>query len=465
MNEAQTPVRAGVARVRHALGHGGTTWMVAGSLLAGIGAYLFQVIGARSLGESAYAPIGVLWTGQYLLSSILLVALESWVVRATTTRHGRTAILRRAAPVLVGSVVATATLLTLFTYFARDALLPGHPALVAVVPAVVLSYAGFVMVRGVLAGRERFKAYGGVTALESLVRLGAAVAVAVYVANATSSSGTAMLAWTLPLGALAAAVWGIGSRFQVGGDITGALVSPLGVDIRSDAPGRFLAITATANAAAQLLLAGAPLIAGPLGATPEEVAVLFITVTAARVPLVIVQGGLFSRMLPALTRMAQAGEGTALASVGFKVAFATVGASTVAGGAALLAGPPLVGLLFGDGFTPSPSLAAAATVSVVLATGSLILNQVIVAGRHEVALLIPWLLGLAVSAIVIVLGGEATPVDRVMTGVVTGEIIALTGLAIALRILLVTISRSSPAVQANHSDRLAETRDPSGASD
>src|SRR5690606_29991495 len=60
---------------------GGTSWMVVGSLIAGVGAYAFQVVTARGLGEVGYAPISVLWTIQYLLLAVVLYSMESYVTR------------------------------------------------------------------------------------------------------------------------------------------------------------------------------------------------------------------------------------------------------------------------------------------------------------------------------------------------------------------------------------------------
>jgi O-antigen/teichoic acid export membrane protein len=347
-----------------------------------------------------------------------------------------------------------AVVLTALVFTAKDSLLPGHPELTAVVPAIVLSYAGFVLVRGVLAARDRYKAYGGVTALESLVRLCAAVIVAALVAAAATTPGTVLLAWTLPLGALVAAAWGLTSRLSEPEQPSPEkLPAPTAPEIRPDAPGRFLAIATTANAAAQILLAASPLVVGPLGASAKEISVLFITVTAARVPLVILQGGLLSRLLPTFTRLAEAGDLHSLRTVGSRLAVATGMTAIAVGGAALLAGPPVIGLLFGRGFTPEPFVAAAATTGVVLATGSILLNQVLVASRRELMMLPPWLLGLVVAASLVYLTGDGDPVTQVLLGTVAGATTALVGLFLAIRLSLVTPRTQAAPAESLHADR------------
>lgn len=420
--------------LRGALGRGGTNWMLGGSLLAGLGAYLFQVVGARTLGEFDYAPISVLWTVQYLLSAVVMTALESWVVRTTTAAHGSVVDLRAAAPRLIAAVLAVTALVSLVAFLGRDLLLPGHSGLVVVIPVLVLSYSVFVVVRGVLAARERYKAYGGVTALESVLRLAAAVVVALTIPSA------ALLALTLPLGALGGAAWGLTSRLRGRSAEVVSSPSPMALSAASrGAPGRFLAVTGGANAAAQVLLAGSPLLLGPLGATPRDVSVLFVTITAARVPLVIVQGGLLSRLLPTFTRMANTGATRALTSTGNRMVWGTAAVAVAAAVLGWLAGPWLLGALFGSGFEPSSRTAAGVAAGVVIATGGMLVNQVLIACRREGALLVPWWCGLLVAGAAIVLNGDAKAMDRILLGFVIGEVTALILLAHALRSTRLTV--------------------------
>jgi O-antigen/teichoic acid export membrane protein len=430
------------AALRVSLSRGGTTWMLSGSLLAALGAYLFQVLGARSLGEVAYAPIGVLWTVQYLLTSVLMTALESWVVRTTTSGDGSTGSLRTAAPRLVAAVAAVSGAVFAIAYLAKDLLFPARPALVFVVPLLVVAYSAFATVRGVLAARERYKAYGGVTAAESLSRLAVAGLIAVTVPSAT------LLALTLPLGAVTAAAWGAVSRLREKksdpATVERESISAPSPVVEAGGPGRFLGVTSGANAAAQVLLAGAPLAMGPLGASPRDVSVLFVTITAARVPLVIVQGGLLSRLLPTFTRVADAGAVTTLVRTGIKMVSATGALAIIAAVAGWLAGPTLVALLFGNGFRPDQATTAAVAFGMVLATGALLTNQILIASHHENALVPAWWGALAAAAATVALTGTLTATDRVLAGFVVGEVTALLLLTAALSTMT---RRHPPAVQ------------------
>jgi O-antigen/teichoic acid export membrane protein len=418
---------------RRSLAQGGTTWMLAGSLIAALGAYLFQVLGARSLGEVEYAPIGVLWTLQYLLTSIVMAALESWVVRTTTSSAGSTATLRAVAPRLVAAVAGVAIGMLAVVYAGQELLLPDNPGLVLVVPLLVVFYSAFATVRGVLAARQRFKAYGGVTALESVSRLVAAGVVALTVPSA------ALLALTMPLGALVAASWGVAVRRR-GSTAPPADVpdGPVPVPVPAAAPGseagpgRFLGITGTANAAAQLLLAGGPLVLGALGGTPRDISVLFVTVTAARVPLVIVQGGLLSRLLPTFTRMADTGARTQLTRTGLRMLGASAVLSLLGGVFGWFLGPALVSLLFGSGFRPDSLTTASVAVGMVLATGAILTNQILIALRLETRLLVVWWGALAVATAVVLLSGGLTATERVLAAFTVGEVTATAILAAAL---------------------------------
>src|SRR4029453_4375623 len=55
--------------------------MVVGASIAALGAYLFQALGTRALGGVGDAPIGTLWTIQYLIVSVGLLPIETHIPR------------------------------------------------------------------------------------------------------------------------------------------------------------------------------------------------------------------------------------------------------------------------------------------------------------------------------------------------------------------------------------------------
>jgi O-antigen/teichoic acid export membrane protein len=412
-----------IERSRAVLSHGATHRMLVGSIVAGLGAYGYQVIGARVLGDVAYAPISVLWTIQYLVLSVVLYSIESYVTRLTALDLSEAVGLRRVVARLLLACGALAVLLTALTYVFRDALFQGMGDLAVVAGLTVMGYASFVVVRALFAGADRFGAYGISTALESVARL--ALAVPVLLLFGTSRS----LAWITPVGAFVAAAW-----WFVGNRIRPPATPPRWREAgrRRTNPLQFLGLTTAANAAAQALLAAGPLVLIALGSPPATVSVFFITTTAARAPLVLAYGGLLSRVMPRFTRMAEAGAHRALRRAATATLLVATGLATGGGVAAAVAGPAVVALFFGEAFRPAWWLVGGAVAGVLLATGAAILNQVLIAMGHERRLVVPWAAALAVAASAILLV-PGDPDLRVLVGFVVAEVVALTTLRLAIQ--------------------------------
>lgn len=412
---------------------GGTQWLLVGSLVGGIAAYLFQVVGARALGEEAYAPIGTLWTIQYLCWSVFLYAVETYVNREAVLgrldqRMGARAILRTG-----GWIVGVAGALTATTWALRDTLFYGVDELPLVAGLIVMSFGAFAVVRGRFAGAGRFRDYGLVTASESVIRLMLAVLVALVAAT------TQALAWTMPVGALAAAGWWLVAR-------RGPTEPPDERVEQDESPrsGRFIGLTTATNAAVQVLLAGAPLAVVALGAGPAEVSIVFVTMTAARVPVVLALGGLLSRMLPTFVRVLDQRGDAAGVRIAGGIGMATLVLGAIGALAGGLVGSPLIALFFGGGFAPPWWFAAATGGGVVLGTGGMLLNQLVIARGLEHRLPAPWYAGLAAAALAVWVAG-GTPIARVAAGFIIGEAVALAALVVTARLPRAVGSPAGPA--------------------
>lgn len=394
-----------------------------GSLVSGIGAYLFQILGTRSLGEEAYAPISVLWTMQYLILSIALISVEANLTRAVTLADGARGTLRRHTRAVTGWVVVTAALVGAVAFFFRGPLFGGQGDLAVVAALIVLSYGSLVTLRGWLAGVGRFRSYGIVTGGESLARLLVTVVIVAVAATPTS------IAWVMPLGPLVVFAWWLRERRKpVVDEPTQASPPPV-----EESTNRFLAATTLANASSQILLAAGPLVLIPLGARAAEVSVFFVTVTAARAPLAFALGGLLSRVLPPLTRMARRGEWTALRRIALGLGAGTLALTAVGAAVTWWGGPTVIALFFGETFRPRAWFVAVAASTVLLACGALLLNQLLIGMRAESRLVVPWLLGLAVGVgLVTLLSG--TPTFRVAIAFMVGELVALFALLAAVMV-------------------------------
>ncbi|MGH8903076.1 MAG: hypothetical protein ACRDYA_15740 [Egibacteraceae bacterium] len=446
----------------------GTTAVLVGSLASGVGAYLFQVIGTRTLGTRGYAPIGMLWTIQYLVVTIPLLSVEAYVTRAVTLHTDDSEGLWRGVRTLAAWTISVAVTLTATMWVWRDALFHGSgDSFPFIAGLIVLCFGAYVMIRGWLAGSSRFGQYGIATGIESMGR----VAIALPIALALPSAG--WMAWTLPLGPLLVVAWwwlAVGDlRRNTGGRCPestegspghlAAVTSGIRVHARAlahfhtrahrgrarpraarqpglfegrpSSPGRYLFATTIANACSQTLLAAGPLVLVPLGASAAETSVFFITITAARAPLVFAIGGVLSRVLPPLTRVARAGNFVrlrriAVLEVGAVIVLAALGATI-----GFWIGPGIVALAFGSDFRPDGWFVALTAAGVVSATAALGLNQMLIAMGEEGRLIAPWAVALTTGALTVIgLGGS--PTLRVASAFVVGEAVALAGLLIAV---------------------------------
>ena len=413
-----------------------TGWVALGSALGGLTAFLFQVVGTRVLGAQEYAPIGVLWTLQYLWVAVAVTALEAYLARLVTVAGDENAELRRFLGLLRRWLLATATVVAVVGFVFRDELFGGLGDLSVVLGLLTLTYGWYAVVRGRAAGADRFRVYGLATIGESGGRLLLAVAVLSVAAT------TRALAWVFPLGPLLVAV-----SVRVGGDTLGrsigagrtspAPILPGGTlhpaetaeNRLSTAPRRagtrFLVATSTANAAIQFLIAGGPLMLVPLGADARTISMFFATVTAARVPMTFVLNGGLSRLLPPLTRMGRTGDRVGLRRAAVRLVLAIMACGALAGVVAALIGPQVLALVFGEGFRPDAVVAASVAVGMVLAVGGLLLDQFYIAVGRQALLPAIWLPAVLV-AFALVFALPSAPAVRVAVGFT-----AATGLAVA----------------------------------
>jgi O-antigen/teichoic acid export membrane protein len=384
----------------HGLRAPGTARMIGGSLIGALCAYLFQVVGSRTLGTEAFSPIAILWTVFFIAATVGLIPLEQFVTREVG-RGRRVLIADRS--VIAGVTVGTGLVLAVFVYFTRDGLFDGEPifALQAFLLTVLF---GFMQVgKGVLAGHRRFAIYGSVLLLEGLARLAAAVAF-LSISPTAVSLGWAMVC--APLGIFLISPWRL-DRETVAG------VAP------TSARG-FLSSYAAGASASQLLLAGAPLGVAALGGGEALRSIMFQTFTLYRAPLTLIYN-LQGRVLSLLVRHGNREEIRQLARRLLGLGVILVVAAAAVG---FVAGPKVVELLYGFEFRPLALVAALAAAGVIAAAVTQLLSQALVAGGSTGELAGAWIGGLVVGlATMLALPGN--PDFRVAAGFVAGEIAAL----------------------------------------
>lgn len=396
----------GVARARH----DGTIFVVGGSLVGALGNYAFQFLGGRTLGSEEYAPITVLWTVWFLVFTVVLLPIEQMTVRRITLSPNHD--VRRDVP-LIAAIVATAAVFVLVALLvARDSLLGGHALLGFQAAGLVVGYAVYIVARGVLGGRRRFRAYGLATASVSVFRLALTVPILLL---AASSVG---IAW-----AMVAAPW-IALAFR-------PFTRPKSTEpsVNVGAASGFVATLILANAASHALLAAGPIVVGALGAEPAAISVFFITLILVRAPLTF-SYGLQSRLLEPMAAMVRDGRSTELATWAKRMVLAGAALLIPAWFVGRAIVPTVVQALFGAEFRPAAALGGPIAAGALAAIVSVFTGQIMVARGRTIRLAGAWLVGLVAAVLVIALGGQ-DPDVRVAQAFMTGEVVALGAIGLA----------------------------------
>ncbi len=400
----------------------GTVTMMAGTLIAGIATYAWQAGGTRTLGNTAFAPVANTWTLYFLIVTILLVPMEQFATRTVAAGWNGSTHLARALRTILGVLLAAALLVALAGYLLRSSLFDGSGGYALVSCAIVLSLGQLAICRGILVGRRNFAAYGWLTGLDSTIRLLVGIPVVLLTHSPLA------FVWTIPLCSLVALAWI--REWPRGARAYATTGSELPANGGHELPiGSFLATTVGGTSAAQLLLAGGPLLLALLGGSESAVTVLFVTQTAFRAAfLMATPAG--ARSLPPLTRIALRRDYQRLGQIAIWLLGGSIAAAAVAGSAALIVTPPLIAALFGSGVRPSGTVAATMASGTVLAIGNLGLNQILVAAGRTHRITMAWWIAVS-AATAWVLLGPGDPLQRVSTGFVLGELVALLALAFA----------------------------------
>jgi len=394
------------------LSEDGTGHILAGSLLAGLAAYAYQIIGGRTLGATDFAPVSVLLTIHFLTFIVFLLPVEQLIVRRLTldpTRSG----LPRVAWWLAGVTVAAATL---FAWFGADRFLNGDRRFIAFTALTVAMHAGYSAARGHLAGWRRFREYGYASGGANVFRLLVAI---VVLTLRPSASG---LAIALIAGPVITLIWRPFRKVENNRDVITA------EEAASVGDQGLLSGLVLSSAASQALLLAGPVVAAVLGATQAMVSVVFATFTLFRAPLTFGYN-LIARVLPPFTEMAARQERHELAAWARGISVAGIGLAALGVVAGYFIGPWVVEVAFGTEFRPEALPAGLVASGVVLAGAGLFVAQVLVAQGKPTVLGISWAIGL-VAAVAGLVFSSGDPFLRVTISFLAGEAVALSALAI-----------------------------------
>ncbi len=387
--------------------------LTVGSAVSGLLAYVFFALVTRALGSAPAAPVAVLWTYWSFTAAALTFPLQHWIVRSVAAAGGAEGHVRHAARTIAPTVLALAVVVGGVTFVIREQLFDRGGVTFPLLAALVTAGSAYVgVVRGVLTARRRLTA----------------VALTLVAENGSRC----LLAAALMVGAVATPGWY--GAVLVAGMVT-ALWWPsvLRLDRRGpEAPtpwGRFVLRTSGGQTLAQALLTGGPLALTLLGGTGAEVTGLFVALALFRAPYTLAIGAI-SPVTGVLTRIHVRGRHVFLHRLTLGLGLATVLGCVAAGVLGGLAGPALIELVFGSSVQVAARVCVLTAAGSALALGALSLSLVAMARDRSHLILRGWSLA-AVAAAGVLVAAPGRPLDTVLAGFVTAQVIGFLVLWVA----------------------------------
>jgi O-antigen/teichoic acid export membrane protein len=318
----------------------------AGTIGSGLLAYAFNVLAARALGPEAFAAIGALWAGMFLVAVLLFRPLEQTVARTVADLVARGADARsaiRTTAWLGGSVAVFACLACVAAWGPiTDGLFGGRSELTVALVAGLAGYALSYFARGLAGGVRWFGGYGLVLLADGGIRLLVALPLLVW-------ASTTLAAVAIAAAAVGGALAPLLSRDR--GRLTKVSGDGQSAPFALGAAARFAAPAAVMAGCEQILLSGGPLIVliqGGEGAAATA-GVLFAAALLVRAPVFLFQG-VAASLLANFTTYRAEGDFERLHRATVKVAAICAGIAVAGALGALVAGPLAMDLLYGAGF-------------------------------------------------------------------------------------------------------------------
>lgn len=401
----------------------GTIPVGAGLVIQGLTAYVFFVVAARALGPEKYSSLSVLWTLVFFAAPGFLFPLEQEVSRGVSARRalgsGGGPVMRRAAVLGAALVLGLMVLTLALSRPILDHLFDGQVLLLVGLLVSLPAYAGVYLARGSLSGRGRFGSYGTLLWGEGVLRIVAAIALAVVGVRSTGAFG---LLIALPAIVALAVVLG---RER-------GLVEPGAPAPWSELSGALGWLLVGAVLAQGFVNASVPLVKvlaadGETAIAGQFQAGLIIT----RVPLFLFQA-VQASLLPKLAGLAAAGLFEDFRAGLRRLIVVVVAIGVLATAGAFAIGPIVLRLAFGSGFdklgNADLGYLALASAAFMLAQA---LSQALIALSGHAKAALGWVVAIVVFAAGTALGRGLLP--RVELGLVAGSIAGVAAMALLLR--------------------------------
>ncbi len=439
--------------------------LVVASGLTGVAAAGFLLISARAVGPASFAPLAQLWTIWSISAASLLFAYQQWAIAVgiggrpaagrVRARGRRQQQLRGPLLLAVGVTVVAWSL----AVAARSSLFHDDGVFWPSAAATVVAATAIVgVVRGRLAVAHRHRTLAAAIVVDNLVRLLAASILASLGAGVTWY-GVAMVASFAPvvgLGMLRADAADSGSarrpdqridaRDRRAESAQGDVPSPSPLPPTARTPRRATATVSSAALAgflSHVALAGPPLLLALNGAPADTVSVLFVVLTAVRLPHLLLQAGA-PRAGVVFQRWSDAGQHERLMQARLVTGAATLCLALLAGVVGAVAGDPLVGRLFDIAGRVDALTYGLLSAASVLSVGATFATVLLVAEGRSGSLASRWGGAVVVAAV----AGRAvgiTDVRPIALGLVLLHLIVLVALLATSRPVAGALSDERPA--------------------
>jgi len=323
----------------------GTGLLSAAMAAAGVLAYAFHILAARTLTTSEYGQIAALWAALFIAVVVLFRPLEQTTARSVADRLARgeeaASVLRSVLAVFACVLVVVGVAAALAWGTLTRSLFDGTDFLTLMLVLGVAGYGVQYVGRGILGGLRRFRGLSGIHVGDGSIRLLAALPL---VAVASKEVAAAALA-VAGIGGAIVPLWR--ARHEVAALGEGASLQPF----HFGAAFRFAAPASVIAAADQLLVNGAPLlvIADGKGDTSKAAAVVFAATMLVRIP-VFLFSGIAGTLLPNFTRLQVERDHGHVTRAVARVCLLFAGLTVVIVTVAAAAGPLGMRLLYGPDY-------------------------------------------------------------------------------------------------------------------
>jgi O-antigen/teichoic acid export membrane protein len=373
----------------------GTGLLSAAMAVAGLLAYAFHILSARTLTTDEYGQIAAFWAALFIAVVVLFRPLEQTTSRAVADRLARgqeaTTVLRSVA-IVYGCLlvfVGVAALLAWGTL--TNGLFDGTSFMTAMLVVGIAGYGFQYVVRGILGGLRRFRGLSGIHVADGSVRLLVALPLLAVGSKETAAAALAaagLLGAVLPL-------------WRSRAELAGLKVGAAGEHFRLRAALRFAVPAGVIAGADQLLVNGAPLLVIATGGrdATKAAAVVFAATMLVRVP-VFLFSGVAGSLLPNLARLNAADDHGRFTSTVTRVCLVFAGATVAIVAAAATFGPTALRLLYGPAYSAPASDLALLGVGAGCYLASATISQALLAMARAAGGAVAWALSAALFVFV-----------------------------------------------------------------